>query len=75
MPPLFYPTHSVSMVVSVTGAHAVAVCGMEFTNRHEDELYSREDNVWKTPFSNETILCMMSDGSPNEGEVGGDVSG
>ena len=27
-PPLFYPTHSVSMVVSVTGAYATHVCGM-----------------------------------------------
>ena len=62
-PPLFYPTHSVSMVVSVTGAYATHVCGMGVVDRHEDNLYAREDNVWKNPFSNETILCRMSDGS------------
>ncbi len=63
MPPLYYPTHSTSMVVSVTGAHVTEVCGMGVVDRHEDELYTREDNVWKNPFSNETMLCRMSDGS------------
>ena len=63
MPPLFYPTHSTSMVVSVTGAHALRVAGMGFTDRHPDGLYSRPDNVWRNPLSNETVLCAMSDGS------------
>ena len=63
MPPMFYPTHSTSMIVSVTGAHATHVSGMGFVDRHEDNLYARKDNVWKNPFSNETMLCRMSDGS------------
>ena len=63
MPPMFYPTHSTSMVVSVTGARVTHVSGMGFVDRHEDNLYAREDNVWKNPFSNETMLCRMSDGS------------
>ena len=62
-PPMFYPTHSVSMVVSVTGAYVTKVCGMGFVDQHRDHLYTREDNVWKNPFSNETMLCRMSDGS------------
>ena len=63
IPPMFYPTHSVSMIVSVTGAHATHVSGMGFVDRHEDNLYAREDNVWQNPFSNETVLCKMSDRS------------
>jgi predicted dehydrogenase len=63
MPPMFYPTHSTSMIVSVTGAHATRVSGVGFVDRHPDNLYAREDNVWKNPFSNETMLCRMSDGS------------
>ena len=39
------------------------VSGMGFVDRHPDNLYTREDNVWKNPFSNETMLCRMSDGS------------
>ena len=41
MPPMFYPTHSTSMIVSVTGAHVTHVCGMGFVDRHEDNLYAR----------------------------------
>jgi predicted dehydrogenase len=63
MPPMFYPTHSTSMIVSVTGAYATHVSGMGFVDRHPDNLYARPDNVWKNPFSNETMLCRMSDGS------------
>ncbi|HCR19488.1 MAG TPA: oxidoreductase [Candidatus Latescibacteria bacterium] len=63
MPPLFYPTHSTSMIVSVTDSHATHVCGMGFEDKHEDNLYARKDNVWKNPFSNETMMCKMSDGS------------
>ena len=63
MPPMYYPTHSVSMAVSVTGAHATSVSCMGFEDRHEDNLYARKDNVWKNPFSNETMICRMSDGS------------
>ena len=63
MPPMFYPTHSTSMIVSVTGAHATHVSGMGFVDRHPDNLYAREDNVWKNPFSNETMFCKMTDGS------------
>jgi predicted dehydrogenase len=62
-PPLFYPTHSTSMIVSVTGAHVTHVCGMGFTDDNADGLYARPDNRWKNPFSNETMLCRMSDGS------------
>lgn len=63
MPPMFYPTHSTSMIVSVTGAYVTHVSGMGFVDRHPDNLYAREDNVWRNPFSNETMLCRMSDGS------------
>lgn len=78
MPPLFYPTHSTSMIVSVTGAHATHVCGMGIPDHRsyewppkdeaerqyrENDFYGRTDSFWKNPFSNETMLCRMSDGS------------
>jgi predicted dehydrogenase len=63
IPPMYYPTHSTSMIVSVTGAYATHVSGMGFVDRHPDNLFARKDNVWKNPFSNETMLCRMSDGS------------
>ncbi|MEN8255652.1 MAG: Gfo/Idh/MocA family oxidoreductase [Verrucomicrobiota bacterium] len=79
MPPLYYPTHSFSLVVSVTGAHVTHVCGMgvadnrgespwppkdELEERYrKDNFFAREDNIWKNPFSNESVLARMSDGS------------
>ena len=62
-PPLYYPTHSVSMIVSVTGAHVTHVSAMGFVDRHPDGLYGRADAVWQNEFSNEVMLCRMSDGS------------
>ena len=62
-PPFFYPTHSMSMIVSVTGAYATHVSGMGFVDRDADGLFSRPDSVWNNRFSNETMLCRMSDGS------------
>ena len=62
-PPFFYPTHSTSMIVSVTGAHATQVAGMGFVDRDADGLFHRGDSVWDNHFSNETMLCRMSDGS------------
>jgi predicted dehydrogenase len=62
-PPLTYPTHSVSMVVSVTGAHATHVSSMGVVDRHPDGLFRGDDQAYDNHFSNETMLCRMSDGS------------
>lgn len=62
-PPFTYPTHSTSMIVSVTGARATHVSGMGYVDRHPDGLFSQSDSVWNNHFSNETMLCRMSDGS------------
>jgi predicted dehydrogenase len=62
-PPLYYPTHSVSMVVSVTGAHATHVSALGIEDRDPDRLYHQPDPVHENHFSNETMLCTMSDGS------------
>lgn len=62
-PPMFYPTHSVSMVVSVTGAYATHVSGMGFVDKNADNLFGKDKNIYRNPFSNETALCKMSDGS------------
>lgn len=62
-PPFHYPTHSLSMVLSVTGSRVVQVSGMGITDDHPDGLYQRADNRWRNPFSNEVMLCRMADGS------------
>jgi predicted dehydrogenase len=63
LPPMYYPTHSMSFVVSVTGAHVTHVSCHGFVDRAGDGIYQAEVNRWGNAFSNETALCRMSDGS------------
>lgn len=66
MPPFFYPTHSTSMIISVTGAHVTRVCGMGVKHQvkpGETDFTSVPGRVYKNDFWNEVMLCQMSDGS------------
>jgi predicted dehydrogenase len=58
--PMAYPTHSVGMVLSVTGAHAKTVSAVGFRDTRESD---REIFSGPNPFSNESALFAMSDGS------------
>jgi len=63
-PPMYYPTHSVSMLVSVSGAHPTQVSCLGFADRKaEDRDIYNSENPWGNLFSNETALFRMSDGS------------
>lgn len=61
VPPMFYPTHSTSQILSITGAQMTHVSCQGFTDHHEDEIY--KSNQWNNPFSNESALFKLSDGS------------
>ena len=63
IPPMHYPTHSVSTMVSITGAHATTVSCLGWEDHHEDGIFRRGRNQWDNVFSNETALLTMSDGS------------
>jgi predicted dehydrogenase len=62
-PPMHYPTHSVSQVVSVTGAHMTHVSCIGFVDRTDDGIFQANTNRWGNVFSDETALFKMSDGS------------
>lgn len=62
IPPMFYPTHSVSMLFSAIGEYALKVSCMGYRDNHEDNIYGEEKNNWQNPFSNETALFQMSGG-------------
>ena len=62
-PPMYYPTHSTSMIISVTEAHMTHVSCLGFVDDHEDGIYRAEANIWGNAFSNEAALFRMSDGS------------
>lgn len=61
-PPMLYPTHSVSMILSVTGARVTHVACLGWQDRHEDGIFRVGGNLWDNVFSNETALMRTSDG-------------
>jgi predicted dehydrogenase len=61
-PPMLYPTHSTSMIVSTTGQHLTEVSCMGYEDRHADGIFGAGRNEWDNPFSNETALFRTSGG-------------
>jgi predicted dehydrogenase len=62
-PPMFYPTHSVSGILSVTGAHAVAVSCLGYRDTADDGVFDAAVSRWGNEFSNEVALFRTSDGA------------
>lgn len=62
-PPMHYPTHSTSQIISVTGARMTHVSCQGFVDRADDAIYRADANRWQNVFSNEAALFRMSDGS------------
>ncbi len=61
-PPMLYPTHSTSMVISVTGARLTHVSCLGYVDREDDGVFRPEVSLWGNDFSNETALFRTSDG-------------
>ncbi|SHN35014.1 Gfo/Idh/MocA family protein [Gracilibacillus kekensis] len=62
IPPMYYPTHTVSMILSVTGAKATKVSCLGYVDKHEDGIFREGANLWNNRFSNETAMIRTSDG-------------
>jgi predicted dehydrogenase len=62
VPPMFYPTHTLSMIVSVTGAHMTRVSCFGQVDKSGDGIFGRGLNQWDNEFSNESALMRTSDG-------------
>lgn len=62
-PPMHYPTHSIGMVLGVTGARLTHVSCQGFVDEHEDGIYQPNVNEWDNRFSNQSALFKASDGS------------
>ncbi|UVI27424.1 Gfo/Idh/MocA family protein [Paenibacillus spongiae] len=63
LPPMYYPTHSVSMILSVTGAYATQVSCLGYVDKHQDGIFKAGANHWDNPYSNQTALMRTSDGA------------
>lgn len=62
IPPMFYPTHSISMIFPAIGEHAVQVSCMGLRDDFPDDIFGEEKNNFENPFSNETAMFRMSGG-------------
>jgi len=62
-PPMYYPTHSTSLIISVTGAYMTHVSCQGIPDVEDPHIYDPDVNIWGNVFSNESALFRMSDGS------------
>jgi len=58
--PMYYPTHSLSGIMSVVNARVEKVACLGY--RHPDDEWFRKDTIFKNPFSNETAFVKLSNG-------------
>lgn len=62
LPPMYYPTHSLSMILSVTGAFATHVSCLGYKDDNDDGVFEKGANYWDNDMSNQTALMRTSDG-------------
>jgi len=63
IPPMFYVTHCTSQIMAITGERFTHVSGQGFVDTDPDEVFRPDLNRWSNPFSNESALFRMTDGS------------
>jgi len=61
-PPMLYSTHSVSTVLSVTGAHAISVTCLGMKDTSDDGIFDTKVSKWGNDQSNQIALFRTSDG-------------
>ncbi len=61
-PPMWYPTHSVSMILSVTGSRFTRVSCLGYRDQSDDGVFQKDVSAWGNEFSNETALFRTADG-------------
>lgn len=62
IPPMLYPTHSTSMILSaMPGVYVKKVSAFGYEERNNTDIFGTEGvNLWNNPFSNTAMLCKLS---------------
>ncbi len=63
LPPMLYPTHSTSMVLSSANTHAVKVAAFGMEDRYDTDIFGKGKNYWDNPFSNTSMLLKLNNGA------------
>jgi predicted dehydrogenase len=61
-PPMLYPTHSVSLIQSVTGSRFTSASCLGYVDAGDDGVFKAEISQWGNNFSSESGLFRTSDG-------------
>ncbi len=61
-PPMYYSTHTVARIISVTGSHVEKVSCHGILDYDQDEIFRKGNNLWNNPFANESALMSTADG-------------
>lgn len=61
-PPMLYPTHSVAMILSITGVRMTSVSCLGCRDANDDGVFREEVSLWRNVFSNQSALFRTSDG-------------
>jgi len=62
IPPMYYSTHSMSMLFSAIDDYPVEVTCFGIEDTEGDGIYGKGNNAWDNPYSNETAILRMSKG-------------
>ena len=62
VPPFYYPTHSISMVLEATGAYVTKVTAMGYEDTEDDPYFKKDINFWGNTCSNAFSLMRLSNG-------------
>ena len=62
VPPMYYPTHSTSMILSVVGGRMTSVSCLGVRDDSDDGVFGEGKNQWDNPFSNQIALFRTSCG-------------
>lgn len=62
IPPMYYSTHSMSMLFSAIDDYPVDVTCFGYEDTQGDGIYGKGNNDWDNPFSNETAILRMKKG-------------
>lgn len=62
IPPMYYATHSMSMLFSAIDQYPVDVTCFGYEDTQGDDIYGKGKNDWDNPFSNETAILRTSGG-------------
>ena len=62
VPPFYYPTHSISMVLAATGSYVTRVTSLGYEDAEDDPYFKKEINFWGNTCSNAFSLMRLANG-------------